>query len=63
MPGVASGKTWLKIACILDAPNAIAPSLIVSGTANKEALVTITIVGRDINAKTNPPTIGDDLGK
>ena len=41
----------------------MAASLIDGGTAFKDALVAIIIVGRVINAKTIPPTIGADLGK
>ena len=41
----------------------IAASLIEGGTAFKEALVAIIIVGNVIRARTIPPTSGADLGR
>ena len=50
------------VACIFDAPIASAPSLILGGTAFIAARLEIIIVGKVINAKTNPPIKGIDLG-
>ena len=63
IPGAALGTTWLNTACILLAPNPNAASLMVGGTAFKEALEEIITVGRVIRVKTNPPVKGIDLGR
>jgi hypothetical protein len=51
------------VVCILLAPIAKAASLILGGTAFKEALAAIIIVGNVIRDKVIPPTSGVDLGK
>ena len=63
VPGKAKGTTWWKTDWNLDAPTANAPSLIEGGTAFKEALHGIIILGRVIKAKVIPATKGVDLGR
>ncbi|MNY48219.1 hypothetical protein D3C86_1835390 [compost metagenome] len=63
MPGMASGSTWWKIVCILEAPRPRAAARIDGGTAFRAARVAMMIVGRVISVRTRPPTSEAERGK
>ena len=62
VPGSDNGTTWWNTDWNFDAPTANAPSLIEGGTAFKDALQGIIILGNVIKANVIPATNGVDLG-
>ena len=62
MPGIASGITWCKTTCILDAPMPSAASRMEGGTLLIAARLEMMIVGNVIKASTSPPTTGTERG-
>src|SRR5690606_11795719 len=62
IPGMASGSTWCKTTCILEAPMPSAASRMDGGTLLMAARLEIMMVGRVIRVSTRPPTTGTERG-